>query len=127
MVLVLFLCPSQSRTENNREFQRKVENVGEGLIKSTPTAKNTLYLCNVFRDKQPISERAILRKAGANYNYVTHKKSYRNRKRHHRRQCTSSAVADKSVPNAKHDEEGLSLHEPLILKKEGQNKSLILS
>jgi hypothetical protein len=45
-----------------------VENVGEGLFKSHLTTKNTIYLCNVFRDMQPISERAILRNAGANNN-----------------------------------------------------------
>ena len=94
-----------------------VENVGEGLFKSHLTTKNTIYLCNVFRDMQPISERAILRNAGANYNYVTHKKSHRNRTWHYRRQRSSSAVADESVSDAKKHEEGLSLHEPHVLKR----------
>ena len=35
--------------EKNREFRRKVENVGEGLFQSAPSAYNSPYLCIVIQ------------------------------------------------------------------------------
>ena len=58
---------------------------------------------------QPISERAILRDAGADYNYVTYTQHYHNGKRHNRREGTSSAVADESVPDAEDSQERLEI------------------
>ena len=62
---MLFLCPVASRTEQFRAIRSKLEQVRTGHSESHSASNNTTYLCNVFRDEQPICERAILRKAGA--------------------------------------------------------------
>ena len=56
-----------------------------------------------------------------NFHNESYKKSYHNRTRHNRRQCTSSVFTDESVPNAEPKEEWLSLHGPQNLK-DSQNK-----
>ncbi len=62
---MLFLCPVASRTEQFRAIRSKLEQVRTGHFESHLTTNDNTYLCNIFRDEQPICERAILRKAGA--------------------------------------------------------------
>ena len=59
---------------------------------------------------QPISERAILRYAEANNDYVKNKKRHYYGKRYNRGESTPSTVVDESVPGAEKNEERLALH-----------------
>ena len=59
------MCFVANRVEQFGAIQNKLEQVRTGHFESHSASNNTTYLCNVFRDEQPICERAILRKAGA--------------------------------------------------------------